>query len=520
MYSKKKLLRLISGLTAMILMLSLFLISCNNNTNDSQSDNSPSVDNALNSDAQEDTTEEDILSDDLEAEDFKGADFRILYRNGCSRGNWAEYEVHRIEIWAEEENGDVINDALYRRNLNVENRFNVNIVGIPYPSNTTSEGEVANFAKKSILSNSDDFDIVVSWSTNLATLAAEGMFVDWYSMPHINMEKPWWIQDAMKAYTVEGKSYLAMNDMIFPGVVGEAAFLMFNKELVKNFELEDPYKLVLDGKWTFDKLDEITRNCYIDTNGDSIRNADDIYGFTSDAWGSAYALMWAGGAHLTATGTDGLPYYDLYTEHNVNLFNKAYDLFYNNPGSAVNNSAGGNIDFQGRGNQAYMFSAGNAVFLSDRVGVLCTPDFRNASFEFGVLPLPKYDESQEKYLTMINEHASVMAIPTFNKDLNMTGKIIEALCAESRKNLVPAYYEVALKTKYSRDEESVQMLDLIFDGVVYDFGLIYNVPMFDIYQTFLLNKRDPSTFTSFIEANEEKAKSKLQDIITLYENIE
>jgi len=506
-------------MAALTLVLSLVLASC---SNDTTSDTKPDDVSAL--DVENTVTpspeETDFFDDGLEDEDFGGVNFRILYRNGCSRGNWAEYEVHRIEIWAEEENGDVINDALYRRNRAVENRFNVNIVGIAYPATGSNEGEVANYARRSILSDSNDFDLVVTWSNHLATPAAEGMFVDWHSVPYLNMEKPWWIADAMRAYTVKGKSYLAMNDTIFSGVVGEAAFIMFNKELVERFGLGNPYQLVFDNKWTLDSLNAITRECYADENGDGKRNADDIYGFTSDSWGSAYALMWAGGAHMTATGNDGLPYYDLYTERNVNLFRKVYDLFYENPGSAITNASGNSIDFQGRGDQAYLFSAGNAVFLSERVGVLCTPGFRNAPFEFGVLPMPKYDESQEKYLTMINEHASAMAIPVFNTNLNMTGKIIEALCAESRKQLVPAYYEVALKTKYSRDEESVQMLDLIFEGVVYDFGLIYNLPMFDIYQTFLSSRRDPSTFTSYIESNEERAKAKLQEILAMYENID
>ena len=102
----------------------------------------------------------------------------------------------------------------------------------------------------------------------------------------------------------------------------------------------------------------------------------------------------------------------------------------------------------------------------------------------------------------------------------MTGKIVEALSAESHKKLVPAYYEVSLKTKYSRDEESVRMLDLIFEGVVYDFGLLYAIPTFDIYQTILLNESDPNTLASQIEKNQAKAEKALQKILDLYDEID
>ncbi|MHC1694653.1 MAG: hypothetical protein AB9835_05145 [Eubacteriales bacterium] len=504
-----------------LFLLSLILPSCASSDKDADAKSTTEGVSgvAVTSETQD---ERMLVSDDLEAQDFGGEQFRILYRNGCARTNWALYDVHKIEIWTEEENGEVINDALYKRNKNIEDRFNVKIVGIPYPQNSVAEDQVASYAKKSIMSGADEFDLVVSWSTQLATLASQGLFLDWNTLPSINMSKPWWIQDAMDAYTVNGKTLLAMNHIIFSGIIGEAAFLMFNKNLLTDFGLDDPYKLVLDGKWTLDVLDTMVRGCYRDLNGDGVRNMDDTYGFTSDAWGSAYALMWTGGAHVTAKGDDELPYYDLLTERNVSLLEKVYKLFYENEGSAIRSDKD-TMDFNSGGSkqdQAYLFSTGKSLFLSERVGVLCTPEYRNASFEFGILPMPKYDEAQEKYLTMINEHASVMAIPSTNTRTELTGKIIEGLAAESYRHLVPAYYEVALKTKYSRDETSVQMLDLIFDGVVYDFGLLYNIPTFDVYQTFLSAKKDPGTFVSYVEKMENSAKKKLQSVIDLYNGLE
>lgn len=461
------------------------------------------------------------ISDGLEDADYEGAEFRILYRNSCVRGNWALYDVHKIEITTEEENGDVINDALYNRNRTVEERFNIKIVGLAHPQSGSNEDGVASFARRSIQANADDFDLIVSRTNVTAPLASDGLFVNWNEVPNIDIDKPWWIKDAMDAFTISGKTYLAMSDIIFSGVVGEAAFLMFNKNLLADFGLENPYTMVEENRWTIDVLHNLVKECYKDVNGDSTKDVDDLYGFTSDSWGSAYAWMWAGGNTMTSRDTNtGLPYYDLFTERNASLLNKVNDLFYNNDGSAITNAQNNTIDFKGRGDQSYLFSSGNALFMLDRVGVLLTPDYRNAEFDFGIVPVPKYDTAQEKYLTMINEHASIMAIPAYNNNLEMTGKIVEALSAESYKQLVPAYYEVALKTKYSRDEESVRMLDLIFEGVVYDFGLLYAIPTFDIYQTILCNKRDPGTFASEIEKNQAKAEQQLQKVLDLYAAID
>jgi len=497
------------------------LCACSSAENANTTQNDPNIPAADGDGISEPADDPRDISDELEPADYGGADFRILYRNSCARTNWALYDVHKIEIATDAENGDVINDALFRRNQKVEERFGVNITGLPYPASGAGEDQVASYAKRSILSESNEFDLVVSWSTHVANVAAEGLFIDWNAIPDINISKPWWISDAMDAFTVRGRTYLAMNDIIFSGVIGEAAFIMFNKQLLADFGLENPYTIVEENRWTIDVLDSIVKECYIDVNGDNARDVDDIYGFTSDAWGSAYAWMWAGGAHVTAKGADGLPYYDLYSERNASLLDKVYDLFYNNAGSAIRSNKNTiNFGNQGSGDQAYLFSIGGALFMLDRVGVLCTPEYRNAEFDFGIIPIPKYDETQEKYLTMINEHASAMAVPKFNYNLEMTGKIVEALAAESYKQLVPAYYEVALKTKYSRDEESVRMLDLIFEGVVYDFGLLYALPTFDIYQALLSAGKSGETFASEIEKQRVRAEKKLQDILDLYDSIE
>ena len=56
------------------------------------------------------------------------------------------------------------------------------------------------------------------------------------------------------------------------------------------------------------------------------------------------------------------------------------------------------------------------------------------------------------------------------QDLERTGIITEALCAESLYTLTPAYYDITLKTKAARDEESSAMLDIIFANRVFEMG--------------------------------------------------
>jgi len=56
----------------------------------------------------------------------------------------------------------------------------------------------------------------------------------------------------------------------------------------------------------------------------------------------------------------------------------------------------------------------------------------------------------------------------------MAGTVIEAMAAESMYTMTPAYYEISLTQKYMRDEDSVEMLDIILATTCYDLGYIYN----------------------------------------------
>ncbi len=119
-----------------------------------------------------------------------------------------------------------------------------------------------------------------------------------------------------------------------------------------------------------------------------------------------------------------------------------------------------------------VFTAGNALFMGECMASI--EDMRSSDIEFGILPSPKLDEDQDEYYSAVNDIAACIAIPITNSNLERTSVIIEALAAESHNTLLPAYYETAIKSKYTRDTVSTDMLDLILDSVSYDLGIYYN----------------------------------------------
>jgi hypothetical protein len=56
------------------------------------------------------------------------------------------------------------------------------------------------------------------------------------------------------------------------------------------------------------------------------------------------------------------------------------------------------------------------------------------------------------------------------------------MAMEGYRTVTPAYFEIALKGKYSKDPQSWDMLDKIVNNVKIDGGLLYTIKLGDITQ--------------------------------------
>jgi hypothetical protein len=120
-----------------------------------------------------------------------------------------------------------------------------------------------------------------------------------------------------------------------------------------------------------------------------------------------------------------------------------------------------------------IFYGGRALFFAETLGTLHKSEMRNMEANFGLLPMPKYNEAQEHYICTVLETGWALGIPISATNTERTGLILEALAAESHVTVIPAYYELALEFKLTRDEESVQMLDIIRANRIYDLASVY-----------------------------------------------
>ncbi|MCL2816478.1 MAG: extracellular solute-binding protein [Oscillospiraceae bacterium] len=452
--------------------------------------------------------QQERVADDLPEMDFNGYGFRIL-----SRG--PDYNVHWFakDIYAEEENGDPINDAVYRRNKIVEDRYNIKIVNLP------ENGDLAPRALKSVKAGDDAFDMMCHGLSQINGLTTEGYLYDLITFPYIDLTKPWWDQKAVEQLTITGRLFATIGNYLITDK-DATWILMFNKQVLQNHNLEDPYQLVKNGDWTMDIMLGMMKAVVKDLNGDGKMDDEDQWGLVSQYRNSEAFYNGAGEYVAKVNPATGEPEITMFSERAIEICEKIFDLQADKNitinADEYNSKYPNNTVWDGM--QLVVFNTNRALFYyagMNRVTLL-----RDMETDFGIIPPPKYNKDQNDYYPSVEVGCtSSVAIPVTVTDKDRAGIITEALSAESQYTLLPAYYDISLKTKFARDDESQEMLDLIFANRLYDIGHIYDwggVNSF-FYDTF---HKGTNTIASFWEKNETKIKTAMAKTIDKISNIE
>lgn len=385
--------------------------------------------------------------------DYGGYNFRVKVMD-LSTIVWYD-----TDFSVEEPSAEVVEQAVYQRKLNVEEQLGVKLS----PVYTT--GSMADSITQSVLADDDSFDVCFCAPLPISGQVTNGLFVNLNHFPNLNLDDPWWDAHAKEDLTVDGKLYLAAGDIGY-NYKRSTSVLFFNKKMIVDYGLDDPYEMVENNRWTMAKMFEMADTVTDDTNGDGeIKAPDDLYGF-AHCPDTIYQMLIAGDVRMARNNSEGIPEITFMTEHTADVFSTLTDMFYNGDRTFNWEQTGVNAGTK--------FTSGALLFMPTEFWVITT--FRDMDTDFGVLPMPKYDEGQADFHHCVNQTvAAMLLVPKTNRDHERTGHVVSALGAEGKNLITPAYYEVALKTKYSRDMESEAMFDVIFNSLTWDPGFMYDL---------------------------------------------
>jgi len=448
-----------------------------------------------------DSDEHSNIADDLPAKDYGGYEFRMVISD----------VMYDLTLYAniEEETGDTVNDAIYKRNRLIEEKYNIRFKQIGVSDYLSLPGSF----NKSVMSNSDDFDLCMQISREAWSIALTGAVMPVSQLPYLDISRPWYSQDVNSEISINGKLYFAYSDEclnMFEQTIG----VLFNKKLVENLALENIYELVKTDKWTIDKFFALAKTAVADLDGNGEMTDTDRYGILSQE-DMLYPSFWvSSGIKTISKDENDLLVFTGDTEKLYTVLDKAYQNLF----------GGEKILFEGWFDKITSFKAQSGQLLARQVSKLqfesdlglfyvtmiaMIPTLRAMETDFGILPFPKYDELQKKYYSRVLD-GWIHCVPVTAPDPERTSAIMEALASESKNITVPAYFETALRTKHARDDESQEMLDIIHANRTMDLGdTFYMDAVRNVYSVVLRSKNN--NFNSAVEKNIDVINKALAD---------
>ena len=387
--------------------------------------------------------------------DFGGQQIRIVTQN---RSDWAW-----CSIMAEELTGDPINDAIYHRNARVEAGLNVEIVEFHM-------SDAPGSARRAIQAGSDEYDVVFTDSSQAGSLASQGMYYDLHDILELELDAPWWNQNAHESAELIGRLFFTTSDANL--VTNDAIWVLyFNTQIQQDLQLNCPYTLVREGRWTMENFYSMARASAIDLDGDGVWTVNDQWGVSTH--GLAFLAFFIGqGERLSALNDQGEPYFITPDARFISAFYNAHRV--------MDRASGMFLDAQGSfpgrteelGHATRTFMANMSLFASETLSHARV--FREMTADFGLLPHPKYDENQENHYTFMIDTIPAFGIPVTVRDPETIGTFMNAFTGVSADILMPAYYEVSLHGRFTRDEDSIEMLDIIREQRVFDRAVLFN----------------------------------------------
>ncbi|MBR5311962.1 MAG: hypothetical protein IKU40_03660 [Clostridia bacterium] len=475
------------------MLVSPILFSCG----ESQTNADPAAPGTVSDTAADAVTAEEVPAAEEDARpmhqvpdnlDFEGAVFNILYPD------WQGYKYY---FFADETNGDPMNDAIFNRTTIVEEYLNTDIT----QTQVAGIVDVAPAVQQSVTAQDDAYQLALTHCIqNVASMVTGGYLYNYDKLNYVDYTAEWWNREMMDVLRLGKNTYYGVSDYMIPCPYA----IFFNKNLIEDYQFENPYELVYNGQWTLDKFCEMAVNVTTDKNGDGKYTTDDIIGVCVEEGSKYISFMTGAGQYMTKKNDQGRVELDMNTDRMITIVEKLGALA-NTTGAVAEENT---VFIKDGGLLFELHTIANAV------------NYRDTEVDIGILPYPKFDENQENYISL--DWGGLMCIPTTIANPDMVGASLELLAYESANEVIPNYYDVLLEGKLARDTDTIAMIDILFDTITYEVGGNYFGFEAGLSDLFYTACRLPfySKSTDFASWYKSKEKPSAKFLDRFYESLE
>ena len=413
------------------------------------------------------------------------------------------YEFTVIDVnngrWNKELSGTPHTDAWLQIMDEVEYLYNCTLTA----TQSTAQ-EIFNVVQPEIMAGGKAANIIVTTQWSMGQFVGANLLADLNTLD-VNWDNEWWNQNIRNISTLGGKTYVGNGSFIFD--TAQTWILYYNEAIWDECGFPDPYELVDNGQWTFDRFREYCRIAAKDLDGTGVLDSSqDRWGLTAPDGDFADALYFALGGHYFAPNENGKVDLVCNTDRTFTIVeamcnfvkqDKTMDTTKYDP-------------WQERFNT---FTAGNALFLGYVPGVAVLTDMED---DWGALPLPKFDASQEDYYSSVDHNSSVFAVTNTNDELYETAVVLEAL-GRHAMILEDIYWPDYKDIYWRHPEDDARMLDEYVVGHgQYDMALLmarcndaFSAPRTQVYR--LMFQSAGSDYSSYIDMVEDAIESTITD---------
>lgn len=479
-----------------VLMFAFVLTACAD-TNDDTGDTSVTTAAAVESSTTADTEAPDVDEngyklDNLPSDLNFGATVTIMY--------WSD--VEKPEFKVDDLTGEIVNDAIYNRNLETENRLGVTLNWVGTLGNFNNQKNFITQAQNSINAGGD-YDIFAGYSMTGATLAVNGYAQNLMDLNYLDFDMPWWPESLIGKATIGGKLYFASGD-VSTNMLHMMYSVFYNKQMIIDYNLETPYTLVDNGNWTYGKMFELSTGIYSDLNGTGVSDINDRFGFCTASIHFDAFFTGAGLNTVEKDANDQLIISSTFnSERTIKLLDDVCNFMWSS-GDAFYGQTGG------------LFTLGSTLFTLDR-SYMALNRKDELLFEYGIVPVPKFDEAQESYVTCLGFPYTMYAISVASRNMDATAATLECLSSEGFRQTTPMLFETTMKYKYTSDNDSARMYDIIRSSISIDIGRIFTTELSNLSYSLFRNacvNNAASTWSTTFKASSKIFEKTLSNINT------
>jgi len=450
----KKHFRMLALILCLLTILPL-AVSCAQTQDPAQTTETPTASTTAPAGTEEDTShlydEEGYLKSDLPELNYGGETVTVLY--------WSDVEMQEYE--AEELNSVLVNDAIYKRNANVQEKLNIEFAWLSTPGNNNKTGEFVNYVANIYKGGDTPLDLISSYSRTTAMCAIEGYCADMADLPYLNFDMPWWPESLLDVVSIGDSIYFASGDASI-NVLHLMYAVYCNNDLLKNQQLESPIALVNSHEWTLDKLLQMTADAYEDLDASNKKDDGDFYGFVGANYGLD-AFYTGSDLRLVEQDEDKLLIIseDFFSDKAVDLCSKL--------GAWIKSD-----DCYIAGTHQDTFVSQRALFIQDRCHLADRRLVGQVDFSYSILPTPLYNKDQENFISVVGNPFSLYGIFSQSEDLDRAAAVLECWASEAYRTTTPAQFEMNMKLRYSETSDEADMYNIIRTTVCFDLGRLFN----------------------------------------------